>query len=134
MLSPTLDAVRRSWGLRRFRPCAILLGMTKLTELDPWADPKYVDPWADAMDPTVTYGITCCRCGHRWLPRVRQPVYCPRCRSKHWATPRENRQGLRPGTHAYSLTAAEYIEAGSGGPWNENRVEEMVAKKVAAAK
>ena len=123
--------------------------MTKLTEyeeLDPFSKESVAlqiaqrgELWWKAgkfaeCTPAGGYGITCCRCGHEWLPRVRRPVYCPSCRTKYWDAPRENRQGLRPGTHAYSLTAAEYIEAGSGGPGNENRVEEMVAKKVAAAK
>ena len=38
----------------------------------------------------------CCRCGYFWLKRTSTPKKCPLCRSKHWATPRENRQGLRP--------------------------------------
>ena len=45
-----------------------------------------------------TYGVSCFRCEHEWLPRVSDPKRCPSCRSKHWATQRTNRQGLRPGS------------------------------------
>lgn len=37
----------------------------------------------------------CCRCDHWWMTRTDKPQKCPRCRSKHWATPRTNRQGMR---------------------------------------
>ena len=42
--------------------------------------------------------LTCLRCQYQWLPRVVDPRSCPECRSKHWATVRGNRQGMRPGT------------------------------------
>ena len=40
----------------------------------------------------------CCRCGYWWMKKVAKPRKCPLCRSKHWATARTNRQGMRPGT------------------------------------
>lgn len=32
--------------------------------------------------------LTCQRCGAAWLPRVAEPVRCPRCGSLKWNTPR----------------------------------------------
>ena len=26
----------------------------------------------------------CKRCGHRWVPRIRDPVQCPKCKSARW--------------------------------------------------
>ena len=37
----------------------------------------------------------CCRCGHWWTKRTGEPKKCPKCKSKHWATERTTRQGLR---------------------------------------
>ena len=31
---------------------------------------------------------TCLRCGVTWMPRVAQPVRCPRCQSPYWNRPR----------------------------------------------
>jgi len=28
--------------------------------------------------------LKCCKCGHEWIPRVPDPVQCPRCRSVFW--------------------------------------------------
>ena len=56
-------------------------------------------------------GEYCRRCLHYWIPQTSEPIEgkpymgwrktgepkrCPSCKSKHWATPRTNRQGLRP--------------------------------------
>ena len=81
-------------SLHRFRSCGRLLGMTKLTET-PFGPPL-----------PQKYYTKCCRCAHEWIARVWNPVYCPGCRTKWWHGPRENRQGLRPGTHLETRTAA----------------------------
>lgn len=39
--------------------------------------------------------LFCRRCGHHWRPRQPEVTICPRCKSRHWAEPRKNRQGLR---------------------------------------
>ena len=26
----------------------------------------------------------CSRCGHRWIPRINNPVMCPKCKSYYW--------------------------------------------------
>ena len=28
----------------------------------------------------------CKRCGHRWIPRVKRPIGCPRCHNTGWDT------------------------------------------------
>lgn len=28
----------------------------------------------------------CKRCEHEWLPRLSNPLQCPRCKSYHWET------------------------------------------------
>ena len=38
---------------------------------------------------------SCYRCGHWWKTRTSKPKKCPRCRSRLWDSPRENRQGMR---------------------------------------
>jgi len=41
---------------------------------------------------SVVNGLTCLRCGHRWLPR-RAPVrICPSCKSKLWRIPRKKKE------------------------------------------
>lgn len=30
----------------------------------------------------------CSRCGHRWTPKVAEPVKCPGCKSVYWNRPR----------------------------------------------
>ena len=32
----------------------------------------------------------CLRCGHEWIKRVENPVFCPACRSPYW-----NRERIR---------------------------------------
>lgn len=27
---------------------------------------------------------TCCKCGHKWFPRVAAPRYCPACKRVDW--------------------------------------------------
>ena len=61
----------------------------------------------DPQDLLARFGKICLRCQHEWLPRVREPKRCPRCRSTHWATPRTNRQGMRPITWAEKLAILE---------------------------
>ena len=62
---------------------------------------KFADKVGLPESDPIRFGIRetfCCRCGHFWMKRTSTPKKCPLCRSKHWATPRENRQGLRPGS------------------------------------
>ena len=33
----------------------------------------------------------CLRCGYTWTPRVQHPHECPACKSRKWATPKEDR-------------------------------------------
>jgi len=33
--------------------------------------------------------LTCCRCGHKWIPRKPEIVACPKCRSPYWNRPKE---------------------------------------------
>ena len=28
--------------------------------------------------------LECVRCGHRWIPQVKSPKQCPKCRSRYW--------------------------------------------------
>lgn len=39
--------------------------------------------------PTTVSQILCLRCGHRWLPRVRDVRRCPSCQSPYYNRPRE---------------------------------------------
>ena len=50
-----------------------------------WQGSFPLPPWALGL-----------RCGYWWKKRTSNPKKCPRCLSKHWATQRKNRQGLRP--------------------------------------
>ena len=59
-------------------------------------NPKKLQKWQEENPEKST--ARCCRCGFWWLKRVSEPKKCPHCRSKHWATARTNRQGMRPGT------------------------------------
>ncbi len=29
-------------------------------------------------------GCKCLRCGHRWVPRRKEPRQCPNCKSAYW--------------------------------------------------
>jgi hypothetical protein len=31
--------------------------------------------------------VVCLRCGNEWLPYVRKPKRCPKCKSPYWNTP-----------------------------------------------
>ena len=96
--------LRSSFPLQKFPPCVILLGMRKLTEHERLQvrEERRGDLMQhrdrDRADLLQTYGLHCLRCEYQWLPRVGVPTRCPRCRSSYWDTPRENRQGMRPGT------------------------------------
>ena len=79
--------------LQKFDSCVILQGMSRLSKED--RDRLKEKRRGDLLP---TYGKDCFRCGYEWLPRVLDPERCPKCRSKYWATQRENRQGLRAGT------------------------------------
>lgn len=49
--------------------------------------------------PLITRAVTLCRClrcEFEWVPRVAQPVRCPRCASKEWHLPRFYRKAGRP--------------------------------------
>ena len=85
--------LRSSFPLQKLPPCGILLGMRKLTEYE---RQQVREDRKNNLLPA--YGKCCLRCQYQWLPRVSEPSRCPRCRSSYWATERENRQGLRPGT------------------------------------
>lgn len=39
-------------------------------------------------EPRMFKFLTCNRCGHKWLPRVKIPVRCPKCISQYWNKPR----------------------------------------------
>lgn len=34
----------------------------------------------------------CLRCGAVWLPRAKDPVECPRCKSTFWNKPKKNKK------------------------------------------
>ena len=36
--------------------------------------------------------LKCKRCGYEWIPRTKNPVLCPRCKSKAWNEIREDRK------------------------------------------
>lgn len=40
------------------------------------------------MDKITVLQATCLRCGYRWIPRVAEPVACPKCHSPLWNKPR----------------------------------------------
>jgi len=42
--------------------------------------------------------LKCLRCGHEWIPQQEEVKICPRCKTKHWDTPKKDRQGKRPAT------------------------------------
>lgn len=42
-------------------------------------------------------GLICQRCSYEWFPRNKDIKICPRCKSKIWWKPRENRMGLKDG-------------------------------------
>lgn len=44
----------------------------------------------------VLFKLVCERCGHKWVPTQEEITMCPKCKSKHWHSPRENNQGRRP--------------------------------------
>lgn len=45
--------------------------------------------------------ITCNRCGHTWIPRIPDPLKCPRCKNllKNW-----KETGAQPSTAAPAAT------------------------------
>lgn len=36
------------------------------------------------MKHKVLEAVECCKCGAYWYPRVKMPVKCPYCQSRHW--------------------------------------------------
>ena len=28
--------------------------------------------------------VSCKRCGHKWVARIKRPVQCPKCKSPYW--------------------------------------------------
>jgi predicted Zn-ribbon and HTH transcriptional regulator len=28
--------------------------------------------------------LSCKNCGHCWIPRIKDPLECPHCKSRHW--------------------------------------------------
>ncbi len=55
---------------------------------------------------TITKAV-CLRCSYEWWPtrELSEVKICPRCKSKVWNKPRENRMGLKDG----SLTSIHEI-------------------------
>jgi predicted Zn-ribbon and HTH transcriptional regulator len=41
------------------------------------------------MSHVILPELVCKRCGHKWLPRIRDPVLCPKCKSARWKEPKE---------------------------------------------
>jgi predicted Zn-ribbon and HTH transcriptional regulator len=37
----------------------------------------------------------CSRCEHEWMPRIPDPLKCPRCQSPHWDEEPSSRQAER---------------------------------------
>jgi hypothetical protein len=69
----------------------------------------------------------CRRCQHRWIPRIRDPVQCPRCKSARWREPpkrpkkRQARRrdavlGERCGLCVYTTVARDEARGGVGFP------------------
>jgi len=34
-------------------------------------------------------GYLCKRCGHKWLPRIKDPRQCPKCKTAYWDKEKE---------------------------------------------
>lgn len=41
------------------------------------------------VDPITLPACVCQRCKHRWIPRIRDPVQCPKCKSARWRQVRQ---------------------------------------------
>jgi predicted Zn-ribbon and HTH transcriptional regulator len=42
----------------------------------------------------------CRKCGYQWVPRVENPVQCPRCQSPRFREPKGPRKPWKPATAA----------------------------------
>lgn len=39
----------------------------------------------------IVKGYWCNRCGHKWIPRKKNPRICPKCKSAYWDIPKINK-------------------------------------------
>lgn len=39
--------------------------------------------------------LICLRCGYEWLPRTKNPILCPNCKSKAWNQDRNKEPNLK---------------------------------------
>lgn len=47
------------------------------------------------MKVTLGEKIKCLQCGHEWLPRTDDVRQCPKCQSKFWDVPRDDKAALK---------------------------------------
>jgi Zn finger protein HypA/HybF involved in hydrogenase expression len=38
--------------------------------------------------------LECKRCHHKWFPRKREIIICPKCKSAYWNKERKNKDGI----------------------------------------
>ena len=78
----------------------MLKAMSRITTREDLENTSLIEGASEQPDATsVTRAVTlarCLRCGNEWLPRVPDPVACPRCKSRLWNVPRAQQLPGKP--------------------------------------
>jgi predicted Zn-ribbon and HTH transcriptional regulator len=66
--------------------------------------------------------VKCRKCGHEWIPHLKSPKICPKCKSPRWQEPKNIKKCLRCG-HTWKAIKDEPLECPKCKSvyWNEKR-------------